>query len=177
MATRTGERTSRRHVKEVPQRSPEFEHLDLVRLREYRKALTTEETRVSYWRRLVQARLDLFGLGVGTDDVRLDQLRMALSETRVGLGRMAYVEVNLGDTDAPMPDLDALWSRDVSTDNPEEVAQLRDDLTAAEGQLSAFRTALHDRLDRATSELIARYRENPRLALTALPLPPDELAS
>jgi len=52
---------------------------------------------------------------------------------------------------------------------------LQAELTQAEGQLSAFRAALHDRLDRATRELIARYRENPRLALTALPLPPDEL--
>jgi hypothetical protein len=175
MATRTGERASRRPVREVPERSPEFDHLDLDRLREYRRALTAEETRVSYWRRLVQARLDLFGLGVGSDDVRLDQLRLALSETRVGLGRMAYVEVEVGDTDAPMPDLDELWARDVAVDNPEELATLQADLTQAEGQLSAFRAALHDRLDRATRELIARYRENPRLALTALPLPPDEL--
>jgi len=174
MATRTGERSSRRAAKEIPQRSPEFAHLDLERLREYRRTLTTEETRVSYWRRLVQARLDLFGLGVGPDDVRLDQLRMALSETRVGLGRMAYVDVGIGDTDAPLPDLDALWARDVSVDDPDELAALRDDLTSAEAQLSAFRTALHDRLDRATGELIARYRENPVLALTALPLPANE---
>ena len=36
-------------------------------------------------------------------------------------------------------------------------------------QLSAYRTALHKRLAGATGELIARYREQPTLCLTALP--------
>ena len=44
-------------------------------------------------------------------------------------------------------------------------------LAAAEAELSAYRRALHERLDDATSELIARYREEPALALCALPLP------
>src|SRR3954468_24087552 len=43
----------------VPERSPEFAHLALEGLRAYRRALTTEEGRVSYWRRIIQARLDL----------------------------------------------------------------------------------------------------------------------
>ena len=42
-------------------------------------------------------------------------------------------------------------------------------LAAAEVELSAYRRALHERLDDATSELIARYREKPALALCALP--------
>ena len=36
---------------------------------------------------------------------------------------------------------------------------------------SAYRRSLHERLDDATSELIARYREEPALSLCALPLP------
>ena len=43
------------------------------------------------------------------------------------------------------------------------------DLTKAEAQLSAYRTALHRRLADATGELIARYREQPELCLTVLP--------
>ena len=43
------------------------------------------------------------------------------------------------------------------------------DLAFAELQLSAYRTALHARFGAATHELIARYREDPSLAL---PLPP-----
>ena len=43
-------------------------------------------------------------------------------------------------------------------------------LAAAEAELSAYRRSLHERLDDATSELIARYREEPALSLCALPL-------
>ena len=43
----------------VPERRPEFSHLTLDGLRAYRRALTAEESRVSYWRRLIQARLDV----------------------------------------------------------------------------------------------------------------------
>jgi hypothetical protein len=177
MATRTGERSggtrTRRADAPVPVRSPEFDHLDLERLREYRKALTAEETRISYWRRLVQARLDLTTLGVGPDHIRLDQLQMALSETRVGLGRLAHLSAEPSESQPPLPDLGGLWSRDVATDDPAALELMRDELQAAESQLSAFRAALHDRLDRATTELIARYREDPTLALRALPLGPE----
>ena len=40
----------------------------------------------------------------------------------------------------------------------------------AELQLSAYRNALHRRLELATGELIARYHEDPSLCLCALPL-------
>jgi hypothetical protein len=43
-------------------------------------------------------------------------------------------------------------------------------LAVAERQLSEYRQALHRRIGDATSELIARYREEPNLCLTALPL-------
>ncbi|HMC68705.1 MAG TPA: hypothetical protein VKJ07_06080, partial [Mycobacteriales bacterium] len=43
----------------VPERSPDFAHLSLDGLRKYRLALSDEESRVSYWRRIIQARLDL----------------------------------------------------------------------------------------------------------------------
>ena len=49
-------------------------------------------------------------------------------------------------------------------------------LADAEHELSAYRRGLHERLDAATGELIARYREEPSLALRALPLPPDSEA-
>ena len=58
MATRTGGRTRTPAApKPVPERSSAFEHLTLEALRAYRKALTAEEGRVSYWRRLIQARI------------------------------------------------------------------------------------------------------------------------
>jgi hypothetical protein len=66
---------------------------------------------------------------------------------------------------APLPDLTALWETEGS-DDVETLTRL----AAAEAELSAYRRSLHERLDDATSELIARYREEPGLALRALPL-------
>ncbi|HVQ18026.1 MAG TPA: hypothetical protein VMT27_03195 [Actinomycetes bacterium] len=175
MTTRADERTpTRAAALDVPQRSAEFDHLPLPALRAYRQALTAEENKVSYWRRLIQARMDLIELKGGDDSVRLERLRLALSETRVGAGRRALVEVLPVDDVPPLPDLNGLWAREATSDDPDASAQLRRDLAFAELQLSAYRAALHRRLTNATTELIARYREDPTLALTALPLPPDE---
>jgi hypothetical protein len=43
-------------------------------------------------------------------------------------------------------------------------------LSDAERELSSYRRSLHERLDAATGELISRYRDQPALALQALPL-------
>ena len=50
-----------------------------------------------------------------------------------------------------------------------------DELRAAEAQLSAYRSAVHRRLEAATGELIARYHQDPRLCLSAPPPPPPRL--
>jgi hypothetical protein len=172
MATQAQERAPRAAAREVPQRNEEFAHLTLAALREYRRTLGQEETRVSYWRRLIQARMDLIEMQGGDDSVRLERLRQALAETRVGEGRRALVEVMPIDDAPPLPDLAGLWAREVDGTDLGAVAELKHELSFAELQLSAYRAALHRRLSGATTELIARYREEPRLALIALPLPP-----
>ena len=60
-AERASERAAERAraIRTVPQRNSEFDHLDLEGLRNYRTALSAEEGRVSYWRRIMQARLDV----------------------------------------------------------------------------------------------------------------------
>jgi hypothetical protein len=176
MTTRAEQRTTRRAKERiVPERSSEFDHLSLSALRAYRQALTAEENRVSYWRRLIHARMDLIDLKGGDDSVRLERLRLALSETRVGSGRQALVEVMPVDDVPPLPDLASLWQREAHPEDPEATTELRRDLSFAELQLSAYRAALHRRLSNATNELIARYREEPTLALQALPLPAGDL--
>jgi outer membrane protein TolC len=63
-----------------------------------------------------------------------------------------------------------LWERQVDPSDTEALAQLEADLDEAERQLSSYRNALHVRLGDATSELIARYRDEPNLCLSALPV-------
>jgi hypothetical protein len=149
--------------------SPEHAHLSLGALRDYRKALAAEESNVSYWRRIIQARLDVVRAG---SDLVSDNLKPVLTDERVGAGRQALVQIVPTGDIPPLPDLAGLWDRQVDVDDPAAVADLDAALTEAERQLSDYRTALHGRLGAATSELIARYRDEPALCLTALPTQP-----
>jgi hypothetical protein len=151
--------------------SEEFAGLGLEILRMYRKALRSEESRVSYWRRLVQTRLDLLlaynrsGRGDGPG------LRALLSTERIGALRTALLDVHPADGMPPLPDLLEMWERVVAPGDVAGHAALIEDLRGAEHTLSEYRHAIHGRLDDATRELVARYRANPQLCLSALPLP------
>jgi hypothetical protein len=159
----------------VPSVSGEYEHLTLDALRSYRAALQTEEGKVSYWRRILQARLDVVREGRsqgGTGTLDAASLRPVLTASRVTSLRAALVEVVPVHDFPPLPDLADLWERQVDPADADAQADLETDLTAAEQQLSTYRTALHVRLGDATAELIARYRGEPTLCLAVLPLSP-----
>ena len=156
----------------VPERSPQFAHLTLEGLRTYRRALNTEEGRVSYWRRIIQARLDLVRASELTPGTTSDNLRGVFAEARVDTRRQALQQVVPVDDMPPLPDLAELWAREPRVDDEVYNERLINDLSKAEAQLSAYRTALHKRLAAATGELIARYREQPTLCLSALPMAP-----
>ena len=152
-----------------PKRTEQHAHLTLDGLRDYRTALTAEESNVSYWRRIIQARLDVVRAG---SDLASANLKPVLTDERVGAGRRALVEVLPMSDIPPLPDLASLWERQVDPSDAAALARLEADLDDAEKQLSSYRHALHIRLGEATSELIARYRDEPNLCLTALPTQP-----
>jgi hypothetical protein len=154
----------------IAERSEQHSHLTLEALREYRKALSAEESNVSYWRRIIQARLDVVRAG---GDLVSENLKPVLTDERVGAGRQALVQVLPVDDIPPLPDLAGLWERQVDPADSAALAALEADLDAAEKQLAAYRAALHARLGAATSELIARYRDEPQLCLSALPTEPN----
>ena len=156
----------------VPQRSPDFAHLPLMGLRQYRRALNEEEGRVSYWRRIIQARLDMVrATDKAPTATSMDALRPVITQERVGQGRRALVDIVPMNDVPPLPNLEALWDRRVDPGDEVAVGELVEDLVKAEAQLSAYRAALHRRISGATTELIARYREDPSSCLSALPLP------
>jgi hypothetical protein len=152
-----------------PERSEDFAHLSLDGLRQYRTTLSSEESRVSYWRRIIQARLDVVRATDTGGANSLDDLRNMFSENRTAGSRTALITIVPMDDLPPLPDLGSLWAREPVAGNDDHNSKLIHDLTKAESQLSAYRTALHRRLASATSELIARYREEPDLCLSALP--------
>jgi hypothetical protein len=154
-----------------PVLSEAYAHLSVDGLREYRRALSDEEHRVSYWRRILQARLDLVTSGTTRKGVDHERLTPLLTTQRVGAGRRALNSVVHGDGGIPpVPQLQELWERQVDPGDAAGRAAFEDDLRLAEQELSAYRSALHSRIGQATGELIARYRESPELCLTALPL-------
>jgi hypothetical protein len=161
----------RRGGRATPELSADFAHLSLDELREFRRTLTAEEDQVSYWRRIIQARLDVLRAGtLGTVDGQ--HLRPVLTDRRVARSRTALISVVPADDIPPLPNLAQLWERRVADGDTVGAEALDADLAAAERQLSDYRQALHGRISDATSELIARYHEQPALCLTALPLPP-----
>lgn len=170
-AARAAARAAVRAV--VPHRSAEFGHLTLPALRTYRKALLEEADKVSYWRRILQARLDTVRDGVRASRGELRSLAPVLSHPTVQRGRSALVTIVPSDDVPPLPDLARLWEMTPDPSDPrdaEAVLELTEGLVAAEAELSSYRAVLHRRLDAATMELIARYREEPTLCLAALPL-------
>jgi hypothetical protein len=156
-----------------PERSADFAHLSLDGLRQYRITLSSEESRVSYWRRIIQARLDLVRATDAGTTASVEDLRNMFTENRGTGARTALLTVVPVDDMPPLPDLGGIWAREPKPGDHELNNALIHDLTKAESQLSAYRTALHRRLASATSELIARYREHPDLCLTALPQRPS----
>jgi hypothetical protein len=144
--------------------------LALPDLRDYRQRLEAEEDRVSYWRRLVHARLDLLAAESASDhSLTLADLVRVLGDTGTGQSRRALVSVRAAEPLPDLPELAEMWATDVDPHDPDQVAEAVERLTRAEQQLTAYRRALHERIDEATGELIARYREDPAAALRLIP--------
>lgn len=151
-----------------PQRVPELAHMDLKRLRRYRRTLLDEELRASYWRRLIQARRDLLRAHDALGDRQA--LTEALTEQRSGGGRQVILLLH-PDAGLPvLPQLPDLWASGVGDLDEVARAELFARLASAESVLSSYREALFRRLDRATEDLVARYHEDPRQCFVALPL-------
>jgi hypothetical protein len=171
-ASRSGAGTNGRRpaaTRRPAERIAHLAHLDLDALRDYRQELITEESRVSYWRRILQARIDT-AVGSDVDVPANGKLRTVLTGHQESSRRLQVLQVHDASELPPLPDLTALWETVAAVDGTHDEDAVLNRLAAAEAELSAYRRSLHERLDDATSELIARYRDEPALALRALPL-------
>ena len=139
--------------------------MTLDQLREMRKVLTERESQISYWRRIIQARLDLLRDGALKRGATIEGLQRILTQ-QMGVNNRKGILSVMPEENQPMDGLDHLWHRGINSQDDE---QLEKDLIAAERQLSSIRGDLHSMIDAATGELVARYRDDPLLALTALP--------
>ena len=150
--------------------SAELAALGLPELRAYRHSLEVEEDRVSYWRRLVHARLDLLAAESAADHpLGVADLVRVLGDTGAGHTRRALVGIRAAEPLPELPELTEMWATQVDPRDAGQVADTVERLTRAEQQLTAYRRALLERIDEATGELILRYRENPVAALAVIP--------
>ncbi|HEX3828845.1 MAG TPA: hypothetical protein VHV82_16410 [Sporichthyaceae bacterium] len=145
--------------------------MDLQALRTYRRDLQQEEDKVSYWRRLVHARLDLIAAGSHSrGSLSLPQLIRVLGDTGTGASRTALSSIRPADPLPDLPESEWMWVTEIDYHDPEAVVEATARLRAAEEKLTNYRKALFERIDEATAELIVRYREDPSAALSILPL-------
>ena len=79
-----------------------WEDLTLDELRVYRRRLAHEEERVSYWRRLLHARIDVLEAQAHQERaLTTEELVRVLGDTGTGRGRTALVSVHAAD---PLPE-------------------------------------------------------------------------
>jgi hypothetical protein len=149
--------------------SPHLADLTLAELRDYRRRLTEEEDKVSYWRRLAHARIDVLEAEADSDGaLSMETLVRVLGDTGAGRSRSALVSVSAAAPLPDLPELQEMWVTEIDPDNPADVAEAIERIRVAERQLTEYRSALHARIDEATGELISRYRDEPARALQVL---------
>jgi hypothetical protein len=149
--------------------TPDCGRLTLLELRSYRRALADEESKVSYWRRIIQARADVTQAGGTLTAGDAQALKRVLSGPHTRTVHTALLRAH-GGNDAPsLPNIAALWTRLDCPSDEAARALLVHDLRRAESQLSAYRHGLHRQIEAATAEAIARYHADPLLCLSALP--------
>ncbi|MCA0330225.1 MAG: hypothetical protein LCI03_10050 [Actinobacteria bacterium] len=154
-----------------PERDHAYDHLGLDELRTLRGALGDEETRVAYWTRIIRQRLDAVRSG-GAGREPVADLTGVLHEADRTIDRLGAIDVPPVDDLSPLPDLAELWARPVDAADDAAVAALEADLAEAVEELDDYRAEIQRRTETVTRELIARYREEPLLALQTLPTDP-----
>jgi hypothetical protein len=138
----------------------------LGELRARRAALREEERQVSYWRRLVQGRLDLARAALTGDQPSVE--RLAAAENRGDPGHNggshrspSFALFVNGMQDRELASLAGTWDTPIPWDDPERLREAERQLVEVEAELSRRRRELHQRIDACTAELVERYRSDP----------------
>jgi hypothetical protein len=135
----------------------------LAGLRALRTGLREEERQVSYWRRLVQGRLDLVRDALAGHQPSAERLASSrTAQEAADRGRSpAFSSIADGGMERRLATLVELWDTPIPWDDPEKLRQIELTLVTVETDLSSYRHDLHERIDACTAELVGRYRRNP----------------
>jgi RsiG-like len=140
----------------------------LAGLRALRMALREQERQVSYWRRLVQGRLDLAEAALAGDQPSVEKLTATASGQRPDPRRSgapprspSFAKFVNGIQDRRLASLAAAWDTPIPWDDRERLREVEATLVEIERELSKRRRDLHERIDACTAELVNRYRRDP----------------
>ncbi|CAN5387114.1 hypothetical protein BH11ACT1_BH11ACT1_21930 [soil metagenome] len=132
------------------------ESVRLSALRSSRRALRAERSRVSYWRRLVTARIDL-------------ALACAAPPDQLGLDLTLMLDGTVHTAPPAHADLDRLVRRSLPIS---EIHHL-DELYRLDERLASYQRDLDDVLESTTSTFIDHLARDPLAALAGLPASPS----
>jgi hypothetical protein len=91
-----------------------------------------------------------------------DLAGLAAARSRTGARRSpADTRLALEGLVSPLAGLEALWDAPIAWDDPAALHRLQRGLTEAEVKFSAYRRALHERIDDCTAQLVDRYQRGP----------------
>ena len=133
-------------------------------LRTLRESLREEEQRVSYWRQLVQGRLDLVRTALEGGHPSADDLAsLAAARPRDGARRRSPAAPSQarGGLGRPRAGREGRGDAPIAWDDPPALHRLERGLVEAEVKLSAYRRALHERIDACTAQLVDHYQRDP----------------
>jgi hypothetical protein len=140
----------------------------LAGLRALRQALREEERQVSYWRRLVQGRLDLAQAAIAGDQPTVEKLTAAAAgqptngrRTTARRRSPSFAKFVNGIQDRRLASLAEAWDTPIPWDEPGRLREIEGSLVEVEAELSRRRRNLHERIDACTKELVDRYRNDP----------------
>jgi hypothetical protein len=131
-------------------------------VRSLRESLLEEERQVSYWRRLVQGRLDLVRARLRGEQPAPSVLAGVEAQRRGTAPRRspAAVALQAPPPESPLRAVEELWEQPVPWRDEQALAETERTLMDAETELSSYRRQLHNRIDLCTGELIDRYRRD-----------------
>jgi hypothetical protein len=115
-------------------------------------------------RQLVQGRLDLVRTALEGGHPSADDLAsLAAARPRDGARRRspAATSLALEGLVSPLAGLEGLWDAPIAWDDPPALHRLERGLVEAEVKLSAYRRALHERIDACTAQLVDHYQRDP----------------
>ena len=96
----------------------------LSAIRMLRESLRVEERRVSYWRRLVQGRIDLVRAGLAGKQPTLDDLAAPNRRTPAGRRSPAAVELLSGIRPSPLQSVEDVWESPVPWSDADGLTRL-----------------------------------------------------